>query len=72
MTDKILYRYERTPGEITISPDKPQKGTNYTTLHRLIAGEGKALTLDDVELFIVIDVESVDGWHEVDAPEMDE
>lgn len=66
MKIKELYRYERADGGITVSPIKPN--TAHTTLYRLIADEGKALTIDGVNLFNVIDVNSVDGWYEVDLP----
>lgn len=70
MTVKTLYRYEREGGGITVSPNKPER--EYTELVRLIADEGKVLTQDGERLFCVIDVDSADGWYEVDAPEEDE
>ena len=40
---------------------------------RLIADEGKALTNDGGEtVWNCVDVESADGWTEIDAPEVDE
>lgn len=65
----ILYRYNREDGGITTSPVKPD-GT-YTEMFRLIADEGKALTQDGVNITCCVDVTSVDGWREVDAPESD-
>lgn len=35
---------------------------------RLYAGEGKALTNDGETLWNCIDVDSSEGWYEVDAP----
>ena len=67
MTIKTLYRYEREEGKITVSTDKPD--TEYTELYRIIADEGKAVTKNGVDLYPVVDVESTDGWYEVDAPE---
>lgn len=67
MTKKTLYRYEREGGGITISTKRPSG--NYTKRYRLIADDGKALTRDGVDFRSVVDVDSVDGWQEVDAPE---
>lgn len=61
-----LYKYEREGGGTTVSPVKPD--VEYTELYRLIADEGKALTQDGEKLFPCVDVESVEGWYEVDAP----
>lgn len=63
----ILYRYEREGGGITTSPIKPD--VEYTERFRLIADEGKMLTTDGVTLVECVDVSTVDGWYEVDAPE---
>ena len=70
MTTKTLYRYKREDGGTTVSPVKPD--CEHTELVRLIADEGKVLTQDGERLFCVIDVDSADGWCEVDAPEEDE
>ena len=35
---------------------------------RLIADEGKALTIDSENFYSCIDVDSADGWIEVDSP----
>lgn len=61
-----LYRYEREPGKITVSPIKPN--VEYTEMYRLIADEGKILTNGETETFC-IDVHSTEGWAEIDAPE---
>ena len=61
-----LYRYLREDGGVTVSPNKPD--VEYTTLARLVADEGKALTQDGEKFTSCIDVDSADGWYEVDAP----
>lgn len=61
-----LYRYEREGGGMTVSPVMPD--CEYTNLFRLVADEGKALT-DGENLTFCVDTDSVDGWHEVDAPD---
>lgn len=68
MTTKILYKYERAPGKFTISPRRPL--CEYTQMTRLIADENKLLTNDGGEtVFYCADVESADGWVEIDAPQ---
>ena len=69
MEIKLLYRFLREDGGFTESPDKPN-GADYTTRYRLIASEGKLLTDGTTETFC-IDVDSADGWTEIDAPEED-
>lgn len=65
MEIKTLYRYERENGGITISPVKPD--VEYTEMYRLIADEGKILVNGNVQTACV-DVESTEGWTEIDAP----
>lgn len=67
MKIKTLYRYEREDGGVTVSPIEPE--CEYAEKCRLIADEGKRLTNDGENFFSVIDVDSADGWYEVDAPE---
>ena len=69
MEMKPLYRFLRENGGVTDSPDKPD-GVEYTTRFRLIASDGKLLTDGTIETFC-IDVDSADGWSEIDAPEED-
>jgi hypothetical protein len=64
-----LYKYTREGGGVTVSPAKPDG--EYTELYRIIADEGKALTQDGVNVVPCADVESVEGWYEVDAPDVD-
>ena len=63
-----LYRYEREPNKITVSPEKPD--VEYTELFRLVADEGKILVNGDIQT-TCIDVNSTEGWTEIDAPEED-
>lgn len=64
-----LYRFKRADGGITVSPNKPKCG--YTELIRLIADKGKVFTNGIVKTRCK-DVESVDGWTEIEAPEENE
>ena len=67
MEIKPLYRFLREDGGVTESPDKPDVA-EYITRYRLIASEGKLLTDGTTETYC-IDVDSADGWTEIDAPE---
>ena len=69
MEIKPLYRFLREDGGFTESPDKPDVA-EYTTRFRLIAANGKLLTDGTTETYC-IDVESADGWSEIDDPEED-
>lgn len=66
MIIKNLYKYIREDGGITVSPIKPD--CEYTESFRLIADENKCVTIDGEALFSCIDVETAEGWYEVDAP----
>lgn len=61
-----LYKFIRPDGGVTVSPIKPEG--EYSEMFRLVADEGMVLKNGDVET-TCIDVESVDGWEEVEAPE---
>lgn len=61
-----VYKYVRPDGGVTVSPVEPT--CEYTRMVRLVADEDKALTLDGTSLTISADVNSTDGWYEVDAP----
>lgn len=65
-----LYKYERPEGGLTMSPVKPEN-TPFTEEVRLVADEGKALTKDGANLTPCVDVETAEGWYEVDNPETD-
>lgn len=62
-----LYRYIREDGGVTVSTVKPD--CEYAEKIRLVADEGKMLTLGGETLCACADVDSIDGWYEVDAPE---
>ena len=64
MIKKTLYRYEREAGRITVSTEQPE--CEHTKLLRLIADDGKMLTRDDENYFVVIDVKTAKGWREVE------
>ena len=64
MEIKPLYRFLREDGGVTESPDKPD-GAEYATRFRLIADDGKLLTDGTTETYC-IDVDSADGWYEID------
>ena len=68
MQVKTLYKTIRPDGGVTVSPDKPESG-EYTEMYRLIADEGKLLTPNGIDTTPCVDVESAEGWYEVDAPE---
>lgn len=59
------YKYVRKSGGITITTHKPI--CEHKELLRLIADEGKILTNGEITTPCV-DVESADGWQEIDAP----
>ena len=60
-----LYRYEREGGGVTVSPTKPSG--EYTEMYRLVADEDMALTNGEI-ITPCVDVESVEGWSEIDEP----
>ena len=66
MIIKELYRYEREAGKVTHSLEKPE--CEHTIRFRLIADEGKELTKDGESFTACIDVDSTEGWYEVDQP----
>ena len=67
MEIRTLYRYEREAGKITVSPEKPDM--SYEETYRVIADQGKLVTLDGENTYAVIDTDMKDGWYEVDAPD---
>lgn len=60
-----LYRYKVEGEGVYISPQKPS--SEYTTLFRLIADEGKVLTDGNTQTPCV-DTEDAGAWREIDAP----
>lgn len=71
MEKKMLYRYMRKDGGVTVSPCRPPEGTDYETRMRLIAGEGMMLT-DGERIAPCVDVEDDALWQEIPAPQEDE
>lgn len=67
MTVKPLYRYTRPDGGVTVSPVKPK--VEYTEKFRIEADEGKILTHPDHGTASCIDVDSTDGWTEINDEE---
>ena len=65
MTVKELYCYEREEGKVTVSTEKPD--CEYSLRFRLIASEDKELTKDGENFTTCIDVDSTEGWYEVEA-----
>ena len=61
-----LYRYERSDGGVTVSPNKPEGA--YDTLFRLVADEGMVLKDTDGNTAIVIDTDTPNIWTECEAP----
>lgn len=68
MQIRTLYKTVRPDDGVTVSPNRPESG-EYTELLRLVADEGKLLTVNGSDTTPCVDVESTDGWYEVDAPE---
>ena len=64
MQIKTLYKYARADGGITITPVQPDAA--YTQLYRLIAEDGGEITNGEITT-TCIDIESHDGWHDVDG-----
>lgn len=64
MQIKPLYKYARADGGITITPVHPDAA--YTKLYRLIAEDGGEITNGEITT-TCIDIESHDGWHDVDG-----
>lgn len=60
----VLYRYARTGGGITVSPEQPDEGTAYELRYRLIADEGLSLTNGEV-FTPCTDTATSDEWQEV-------
>ena len=65
MQINILYKTIRSDGGITVSPNKSNE--KYTEMYRIIADDGKFITLDGINTFTCIDIESIDRWYEIDA-----
>ena len=59
-----LYRYTRSDGGVTVSPQQPDEGTAYELRYRLIADEGLSLTNGEV-FTQCTDTATPDEWQEV-------
>ena len=59
-----LYRYTRSDGGVTVSPEQPDEGTAYELRYRLIADEGCSLTNGEV-FTQCTDTATPDAWQEV-------
>jgi hypothetical protein len=59
-----IYRYIRPDGGITDSTTKPD--CEYILRYRLIADKGKVYTNNEITV-TVLDVDSIEGWHQIDA-----
>lgn len=66
MLIKELYKTHRPDGGVDVSPIQPDG--DYELLYRVIADEGKLVTDNGEDLYYCVDVESADGWYEVDDP----
>ncbi len=71
MTIKPLYKTIRPDGGVTVSPNKPFDGVEYTESVRIIADGGKLITLDGTNLYPCIDADCADGWYEVEEENTD-
>jgi len=67
MTVKDLYKYQRADGGYDVSPVQPD--AEYEPMYRVIAGEGKLVTVDGENAYACIDVTSTDDWYEIDDPD---
>ena len=66
MLMKELYKTHRPDGGVDVSPIQPDG--DYELLYRVIADEGKLVTDNGEDLYYCVDVESAEGWYEVDDP----
>lgn len=67
MIVKDLYKYQRVDGGYDVSPVQPD--VPYEQLYRVIAGEGKLVTIDGENVYACIDVTATDDWYEIDDPD---
>lgn len=68
MTTITLYRYEREQGKVTVSTNKPD--CKYTEQYRIIADKDKLVTNDGTTFYKAVDVESTEGWREVELSDV--
>lgn len=65
-----MYRYARPDGGVSVSPVKPD--TEYAASYRIVADEGKAVTMDGVKTYSCVDTDTLDGWYEVEFIDIEE
>lgn len=65
-----MYRYARPDGGVSVSPTKPD--TEYTASYRIVADEGKMVTMDGVKTYPCVDTDSLGGWYEVESTDIEE
>lgn len=70
MTVKLLYRYTREDGGISVSPTEPKQ--EHSVLYRIIADEGMSLVRDGQTFGSVTDTKFQDGWSEIETPRWEE
>ena len=63
MTIKMLYKYERSDGGVTVSTEKPD--VEYIEIYRVVADEEKLITNNSTTTSC-IDVSDTTGWYEID------
>lgn len=68
MEVKILYKYNRENGGVTVSPQKPN--CEYTEMYRLIADDGMELVKGDIRT-VCVDADTTDGWVETEAIDLE-
>ena len=66
MKIKKMFKYVGSNGVVITAVDLPME---KIIVNRLIADEGKLITIDGTTHHSVIDVENVEGFYEVDAPD---
>lgn len=68
MTITTLYKYKKKRSTI-ISPKMPPEGTEYTTLSRLVADNGMAITNGDITTTCVdVENDEVLNWTDCELP----
>lgn len=65
-----MYRYTRPDGGVSVSPVKPD--TEYAASYRIVADEGKMVTMGGVKTYSCVDTDSLDGWYEVESTDIEE
>lgn len=65
-----IYKYRRADGGISISPVKP--ASPYAEMVRLVADEGKVLTIDGENFTSCVDTYTAEGWRETEEPAVEE